>query len=245
MIEENRNFLDFTAQMETEFWSAGEDSKPKAGQEKEEKMEQEVGGNDAVKDLADGSAAGGLDLMGNNTARSMAMPTSGVNATSFGPTQLTIFYGGKVCIFDAIPAEKVHEIMLIATAAVASNSGDMKSISTNGPASSPVLTRSPSLQSTGSALPSPRAQPYPIQRNSFCKLQAELPMARRHSLQRFFEKRRDRLVSKNPYADQSRTKMSENTKANLIAEASADSGYCQNPPIPGEGLPPKASADVA
>ncbi|KAK3213298.1 hypothetical protein Dsin_018004 [Dipteronia sinensis] len=240
--------------METDFRSVEEEEKPKFGEEeKEEKMKLEVGGgNDAVKGSAEDGSVGGLDFPGNklsittnNTARSMAVPTSGINATNFDPSQLTIFYGGKVCVFDALPAEKVHEIMLLATAAaVASNSGDMKSIGTNCPASSPVLTRSPSLQSTGSALPSPRAQPYQIQRNSFCKLQAELPMARRHSLQRFFEKRRDRLVSKNPYAAQSGTKMPENTKPSLIAEASADSGYCQTP-IHGDELPPKAATDVA
>ncbi|KAK2645156.1 hypothetical protein Ddye_020351 [Dipteronia dyeriana] len=240
--------------METGFRSVEEEEKPKVGEkeEKEEKMKLEVGGgNDAVKVSADDGSVGGLDFSGNklsittnNTARSMAVPTSRINATNFSPSQLTIFYGGKVCVFDALPAEKVHEILLLATAAAASNSGDTKSIGTNCPASSPVLTRSPSLQSTGSALPSPRAQPYPIQRNSFCKLQAELPMARRHSLQRFFEKRRDRLVSKNPYAPHSGIKMPENTKASLIAEASADSGYCQTP-IHGEELPSKTATDVA
>lgn len=48
-----------------------------------------------------------------------------------------------------------------------------------------------------------------------------------------------RLVSKNPYAAQSDIKLSGDTKANLITEASADSGY-----IGREELPAKAAADT-
>ncbi|PWZ06789.1 Protein TIFY 3 [Zea mays] len=36
--------------------------------------------------------------------------------------------------------------------------------------------------------------------SSISKLQADLPIARRHSLRRFLEKRRDRVVSKAPYS---------------------------------------------
>ncbi|CAA7395013.1 unnamed protein product [Spirodela intermedia] len=69
------------------------------------------------------------------------------------------------------------------------------------PAASPVLTRSPSLHSSsgamGEASGAPQAQLLlPGAASSLCNLSAELPLARRNSLQRFLEKRRDRLVSK-------------------------------------------------
>ena len=66
--------------------------------------------------------------------------------------------------------------MLIAAtaAAAAANSVDVKNATIDCAAASPVLTRSPSLQSTAtaSALPSAQAQGYPLNRTSLCKLQA-------------------------------------------------------------------------
>ncbi|OMO86428.1 CO/COL/TOC1, conserved site [Corchorus olitorius] len=81
---------------------------------------------------------------------------------------------------------------------------------------------------------SPGAPVYPLQRPSLCKLQAELPIARRHSLQRFFEKRRDRLVNKSPYSNPSTPKMSDDTKANLGAAASPESGCFEKSSVPQE-----------
>ncbi|MBA0690423.1 hypothetical protein Goari_008098, partial [Gossypium aridum] len=173
---------------------------------------------------------------------SVVTPASGLNSTSPAPSQLTIFYDGHVCVFDAIPVEKVREIMLIA-ATGAANSVDMKKVATDCATTSPVLTRSPSLQSTATAtaLASPQAQVYPTNRTPFCKLK-ELPIARRHSLQRFFEKRRDRLVNRNPYPNPSTPKSFDDTKANLSAATSSESGCFGKSPVAQEEFHPKAPA---
>ncbi|XP_038710995.1 protein TIFY 3-like isoform X2 [Tripterygium wilfordii] len=116
------------------------------------------GGSDL--DLTEfGSGKGNDKLVQKDDTRPPTMKVSGTNA----PAQLTIFYGERVFVFDSIPFEKVGEIVRIAAAA---SPGDVKNIGTGGPATKPILSRSPSLLSTATPLASPQIH------MPSCKLQA-------------------------------------------------------------------------
>jgi jasmonate ZIM domain-containing protein len=86
------------------------------------------------------------------------------------PSQLTIIFGGSFSVFDGIPAEKVQEILHIAAAAKATETINLTSIN-------PALKRAISFSNASTVA---------------CVSTADVPIARRRSLQRFFEKRRHR-----------------------------------------------------
>ncbi|KAJ1439984.1 Tify domain [Sesbania bispinosa] len=163
------------------------------------------------QNVADGST---MDLPANKST-----PASGLNAAIPNANQLTIFYNGSVCIYDGIPAEKVHEIMLIAAAAAKST--EMKKIGMQSPLLSPVPTRPSSPHGTTDNVASTQALCFPAKKSSICRLQ-EFPIARRHSLQRFLEKRRDRLGSKAPYPSSPTTKVADNIDNNFCADNAPD-----------------------
>ncbi|CAN6229852.1 unnamed protein product [Urochloa humidicola] len=194
----------------------------KKGQEEEARKEEERKGEE---ETLESQQRQGLGLsLANGSARSGMSPMSTPSAK---PAQLTIFYGGSVCVYDSVPPEKAQAIMLIAAAAAAATKSSaanavkppMMPAATVAPAAvNPVLTRSLSLQSTSVAAGQPQVVADP---SSICKLQADLPIARRHSLQRFLEKRRDRIVSKAPYSPAKSSEGMESPGMEVTAEAKA------------------------
>lgn len=84
-------------------------------------------------------------------------------------TQMTIFYDGKVLVFNDLPPERAEEIMAMAGKGIV-----------------------PCSRSTPTTVPDKVMEPTIAREQPLTKVSSDLPIARRASLHRFFEKRKDR-----------------------------------------------------
>ncbi|XP_062215397.1 protein TIFY 10a-like [Phragmites australis] len=128
-----------------------------------------------------------MDLFPQNAGfGSEAAVQEGPDAREQEKRQLTIFYGGKVLVFNDFPAEKAKDLMQLASkgTSAAQNSGLLPSSTTATVTDSTKVTSLP-------------AQPNAVINSQ--KNAADIPQAPKASLRRFLEKRKDRLSATAPY----------------------------------------------
>ncbi|MCO5585653.1 hypothetical protein L7F22_039588 [Adiantum nelumboides] len=110
--------------------------------------------------------------------------------------QLTMFYAGSVRVYEDVPVHKAQAILLLASgisrgdsyhASYAMNNNVRINGIQSRPPTPPLIKQSSTAESTDvSTLTRPAAKP-------FRRSQAELPFARKASLTRFLEKRKERV----------------------------------------------------
>ncbi|WOL13812.1 protein TIFY 10b-like [Canna indica] len=144
-----------------------------------------LGEEDATRNSQEQSCTNYMDLFPKHSGfdHSDVLPniTSEIKKEEKG--QLTIFYGGRGLVFDNFPADKAMNLIQMA---------GKESTSFSKP-----HTSAPAGDDDGASGEPPLALPPD---ESFAKANAsDMPIARRNSLHRFLEKRKDRISTKAPY----------------------------------------------
>jgi len=111
--------------------------------------------------------------------------------------QMTIFYGGQVIVFNEFPADKAKEVMILASKGTSQSHTNNQHAFASNLANNSV--DSTSSVATGTSAVPPNLGNKAIQEPPPQPLACELPIARRASLHRFLEKRKDRVTAKAPY----------------------------------------------
>lgn len=113
------------------------------------------------------------------------------NVRTPGPDspQLTIFYDGKMLVFDAFSPEKATEVMELATKLASDESG-----TENSPPSAPVSIEKLAVPKVGEASTSSETPKAGNQ-----GVGSDMRYPRRASLLKFLEKRKERVIAKGPY----------------------------------------------
>ncbi|XP_073047107.1 protein TIFY 10A-like [Primulina eburnea] len=107
---------------------------------------------------------------------------------------LTIFYAGQVIVFNDFPADKADEVMMLANKSSAAAAQNCHF----SPFAPPITPQSPTESATSFpnfVLSLERAHPTPPPP----QFASDLPIARKKSLARFLEKRKDRTTATEPY----------------------------------------------
>lgn len=128
------------------------------------------------------------------------------------PAQMTIFYGGMVNVYDDISPEKAQAIMFMARNGSFIGTGKLSPTRTQVPVHTPMTLIRPQPCSAVSSPISVSSHPFgqpsrgPPDQNERAMsslgqaMQSAVPQARKASLARFLEKRKERVMASFPYS---------------------------------------------